>query len=304
MRTLVLGGNGFIGSHIVDACTQAGFDVRVLARDRYRYDSSVLSFIGDAFEEADLSNACAGGLDVVVHCADSATPSTADSDPFPYESLKGALSLVDALSAGNIEHLVYISSGGAVYGDVGSEPASENLPCEPLSVYGARKLAAETYLRVLCAKRNVTLTILRPSNPFGGRQEFKNGQGLLPLLIHKAIHDEVLDLYDFGESIRDFIHIDDVADAVVKVMQQHAAGVFNVSYGKGVKVLDLVDVVEQEFEHKFVKRFHPRRDFDVPSIVLDNRKLSLRCGWRPKIGFRRGLKRYLSEVRSTRWLRK
>jgi UDP-glucose 4-epimerase len=198
---------------------------------------------------------------------------------------------VQAMARKNVRKLVYISSGGTVYGNPISLPVNESAVLNPISIYGATKVAVENYLTILCAQLDIDLTIVRPSNPFGPRQYCKGAQGLIATLLDKAIYKQPIMLFDEGKAIRDYIYIDDLVQAIYQIINRGAVGIYNISYNSGYNVEDITSLVEQVTGHYFARILKPKREFDIVEIVLDSAKAQKDLDWKPMVEIEEGINR-------------
>jgi UDP-glucose 4-epimerase len=191
----------------------------------------------------------------------------------------------------NVKKLVYISSGGTVYGNPSSLPVNELAVLNPVSIYGATKVAVENYLTILCAQLDIDLTIVRPSNPFGPRQYCKGAQGLIATLLDKAIKKQPIILFDQGKAIRDYIYIGDLVQAIYQIIKQGAVGIYNISYNSGYSVENITSLAEQVTGHCFDRNLKPKREFDIDEIVLDSSKAQKELDWKPMVAIEEGINR-------------
>lgn len=292
MKCLVLGANGFIGSHLTDLLKQKTGYAASFARKEYLYNPDVKSYVGD-FSNKEALEAALIGHDCVIHSVSSSTPAIAAADPrFDIEAnLLPTIFLVQAMARKNVKKLVYISSGGTVYGNPLHLPVSEQTELKPVSVYGATKVAVENYLSILCTQLKIDLTIIRPSNPFGPRQYNKGSQGLIATLLDKAIKKQPIILFDNGNAIRDYIYIDDLIEAIYKSVIQGVTGIYNISYDAGYSVSNIKKCIEDITLHRFECNFLPKRDFDIDEIILDSTLARKKLNWKPTTTIEAGIQK-------------
>lgn len=301
MRVLVLGGCGFIGSHIVDALVASGHQVCVYTRSGRNTDeflSSVMYFQGDFCRAEGLDEALQG-VDVVIHCLSATTPSRGDADYLVdiNSNLVSTLHLLAKMEALNVKKLIYISSGGTVYGNPLTNPVTEETPASPICSYGIIKFAIENYLGLASRKWGLKATILRPSNVYGERQQLNTGQGLISTVIYNALCDKPLEIYGEGNAIRDFVYVRDVANLVVKTVGSDETGVYNVGSGRGMKVIETVNLVEKHLSFYVEKIYCPMRLFDVKAIVLGSKKAEKIFGWSASTDINVGIKNQIIWVK-------
>ena len=299
MRVAVLGGGGFIGSAIVDRLLTDGHAIRVFERPRiepyrtFRPGEQVEWQTGDFGSLADVTRAVAG-VDAVLHLIGTTLPGTSNLDTvYDVESnLVASLRLLRIMVDEGVSRIVFISSGGTVYGDPRYLPIDEAHPTEPRVSYGITKLAIEKYLLMYSRLHGMTVRILRVSNPFGERQRVETAQGAVAAFVRKAIRDEPLEIWGDGSVTRDYIHVTDVADAFARALvYDGAAQVFNISSGQGTSLNDLVGIIERVSGRPVARTYGPGRAFDVPVSVLDSSLARRELGWSPGISLEEGVAR-------------
>jgi UDP-glucose 4-epimerase len=297
LRCLVLGANGFIGSHIVDLLKSKFSYVASFARSSYFYNGEVKSYIGDFKNNDALENALVGH-DCVIHSISSSTPAIASADPkFDVEAnLLPTIYLVQAMAKHNVRKLIYISSGGTVYGNPKSLPVNECDALNPISIYGATKVAVENYLIILCAQFDIELAIVRPSNPFGPRQYCKGAQGLIATLLDNAIKEKPIVLFDNGKAIRDYIYIDDFTQAIYQIIKLNAVGIYNISSNTGYSIETITCLVEKVTGYDFERILKPKREFDSNEIVVDSTKAKTDLNWSPVVPIETGIKKQFDSM--------
>jgi UDP-glucose 4-epimerase len=301
-RCVLLGGTGFLGTHLARALHGAGARVRVLARrsghgaqlpadTEWRYGD-----IGDG--EAVL--AALDGAQTAVHLVHTTVPGSSMADPAAdvAGNLCAALSWLPRLQETGLRTLVFVSSGGAVYGIPRSETVCERHPTEPISSYGVTKLALEKYCRIYCAAAGVRCIILRPSNVYGPGQRLDKGQGVIGTLAHRALTGRPLDVWGEGRQVRDYVFVDDFAQAVLRVLAYRGEGsVFNVASGIGRTVMDVIEELKLQIGGGIAIRHLPGRPFDVPRNVLDSTFLQRETGWMPRVDLHDGIALSLERLR-------
>jgi UDP-glucose 4-epimerase len=297
MRCLILGGGGFIGSHIADRLIGIGCHVRIFERPRvlpYRkfFKNEKVEWIAGDFQSMADIESSVKETDVIFHLISTTLPKNSNDDlVYDVESnLIGTIKLLNAAIKNNIRKVLFISSGGTVYGTPKEIPISESHPTNPLVSYGICKLAIEKYLNFFYSKYGLEYSVLRVSNPFGARQRIDTAQGAVKVFLHKAIAGEVIDVWGNGDIVRDYIYIEDVVDAFIKALDYTGEyKIFNIGMGQGISINDLIKAIETLLHKKVEKRYLPGRDFDVPVNVLDTRRAREILGWNPRYSFQDGL---------------
>jgi UDP-glucose 4-epimerase len=285
MRILVLGGSGFLGSHIVDKFLAERHDVAVydLYPERFRRSPAGIKFYtGDFGNVGALDELIATGFDAVIHCVSTTTPKSSNESPeFDIQSnVIGTLYLLDICAKRNVGKVVFLSSGGTVYGDIGdSDKVDETHAVRPMCSYGVSKLTIEHYLDVYRHLRGLDYVALRLSNPYGERQSPLRALGALTVFLHKSLRRESVEVWGDGRVTRDFIYVGDVANAVYLATVKPVSGIFNVGTGTGLSLREVLVEISNVIGRETTVNWLASRSFDVPRIVLDATKLKRTTGW-------------------------
>jgi UDP-glucose 4-epimerase len=285
MRILVLGGSGFLGSHIVDKFLAEKHDVTVydLYPERFRRSPSRIKFhTGDFGNVGALDELIATGFDAVIHCVSTTTPKSSNESPeFDIQSnVIGTLYLLDICVKHNVGKLVFLSSGGTIYGDIGAKDmVDETHAVRPMCSYGVSKLTIEHYLDVYRHLRGLNYVALRLSNPYGERQSPLRALGALTVFLHRTLKGQNVEVWGDGSVTRDFIYVGDVANAVYLAAVRPVSGIFNVGTGTGLSLHDILNQIKLLTGREPVVEWHGPRAFDVPRIVLDATKLKNTTNW-------------------------
>ena len=295
MSVLVIGGNGFLGSSLVEGLRAAGKAARVLDVTPARGDvdwSGVDYRLGGVDDAQALADALAG-VDCVYHLASTTVPGSSNRDP-AYDvssNLLGSLRLIRAMSEAGVRRIVFFSSGGTVYGNPERLPVDERHPLRPISSYGVVKVAIENYLLMYQRLGVLDPLILRPSNPYGPRQSTSGMQGAIGAFLGKAKAGEGVSIWGDGGIVRDYIYVDDLVDLAVRAGASDACGVYNAGSGSGQSLNELCALVRELTGRPLPVEYLPGRDLDVSEIVLDNRAAVGRFGWAPRVSLRDGIGR-------------
>ena len=306
MRALVVGGNGFIGGHLVDSLLSNGWDVAVFDRSAPRYRPSlreVECFLADLGNETMLTAALPGS-DVVFHLASTTIPKSSNDAPvFDIQSnLVRTTRFLEICVKSNVARVVFLSSGGTVYGVPTSLPVSENHETNPICSYGIVKLAIEKYLYLFRRLYGLSYVVLRPSNPYGPRQDPMGEQGAVAVFMGCLARGLPIEIWGDGEIIRDFFHVSDLANAcLAAATSKTASAIFNVGSGKGTTLNELLEVIASIVEKPLDVAFLPDRPFDVPELVLDTKRARDQLGWFPEISLKEGLADTWQWISSLPW---
>jgi len=292
MHITVIGGNGFIGQHFVEGAVDLGHKVTVVGRKpMVAPPSQRFEYLAGGIRQLALNEDLMHRSDVICHFASSTVPATANSDPVADIStnLVETVELLERLKRFPGKKIIYLSSGGAVYGNPQQVPISETHPLNPLGSYGINKMAIEKYITMYSDFYGLTSTIIRPSNPYGPGQSGTGQFGAISTFLTKAMLGEPIKVFGGGAVIRDFIYITDLRDLLLKVLTCETSDVYNAGSGQGHSISDIIDLVEAVTGRNIPKEHLPHRPFDPKVIVLDNAKASRAFDWTPKIDIGLGI---------------
>jgi UDP-glucose 4-epimerase len=290
---LVTGGAGFIGSHVVDALLADGWQV-VVVDDLSTGDARRVA--GEAtLEVVDITDRA--GLDSVVdaarpaaifHLAAQASVTRSVSDPGRDLEINvhGTLNVLEAATRHDAP-VVFTSTGGALYGNEAILPTPEDTPPAPISPYGASKWAAEAYLTTWRESGGILHTICRLGNVYGPRQNPHGEAGVVAIFSHQLSHGETPTLFGFGKPTRDYVHVHDVAEALLAGLGH--AGVYNVSTGVETPVSRLFELLQAAADVTVEPELAPLRAGELERSCLDSSRARELLGWEPRIGLEEGL---------------
>ncbi|CAH2913889.1 MAG: UDP-glucose 4-epimerase (EC [uncultured Paraburkholderia sp.] len=306
MRITVFGGGGFIGSTIVDRLLRDNHEICVFERPRvdpyreFNKSEKVCWMTGDLTSVHDVTKAI-DGSDVVVHLVSTTLPKSSNDDPIydVQSNLVATLQLLNAMVAKNVRKMVFISSGGTVYGDPVYLPIDEKHPTNPKVSYGITKLAIEKYLLLYQYQYGIKANILRVANPYGERQRVETAQGAIGVFLDKALRQQAFEIWGDGTVTRDYLYIGDVAEAFARAVQYDGGeSVFNISSGYGTSLNEIIVKIEAILGHSVERTYRSRRAFDVPASVLDNSLAKRELGWEPKVTLDAGIRITAAWLRS------
>jgi UDP-glucose 4-epimerase len=231
----------------------------------------------------------------IVYAASISTPATSAGDP-ELEVIGNLLPLSRVLECAAQfpeRHLVYLSSGGTIYGD-NAVGACEDFPLRPRSYYGAGKAAAEALLHACVATSNWTAVSLRPSNLYGPGQPVSKGFAIVPTLFDRARDGKTFQIWGDGSIVRDYCYIDDLVRAIIAASAPAAADrfrVYNVASNQSTSILELVKACEQASGQRIAIEFMPARGIDVASVSPSARAIERDLGWSAETDLATGLRR-------------
>ncbi len=301
MRVLVTGGAGFIGSHVADGYLSAGHEVVVL-------DSLVHGRLeniptGAEFVHADIRDPEAGellrtgGFDIMNHHAAQMDVRISVTDPRFDASvnLDGLLNLLEAARAGGVKRVVYVSSGGVVYGEPEQRPTPETAPKLPESPYGVSKLAGEQYLYYYHRIHGLEYRALRYSNVYGPRQDPHGEAGVVAIFSTKLLNEDPLLIFGDGEQTRDYVYVGDVVRANLLLSEGHLPAAksldqrgFNVGTGVETSVNELARTLIRVSKQEVGMEYDEPRPGELRHSSLDTARLQ-RLGWTAATSLEEGL---------------
>jgi len=310
MRTLVTGGAGFIGSNLVDALLARGDEVTVLDNlstgRRVNLDGALTG--GARLAEVDVrDDAGVGALfadarpELVFHLAAQIDVRKSVEDPYfdAAVNVGGTANVLEAARAMGVDRVVFVSTGGALYGEGADKqlPLPESTPIAPLSGYGQSKYAAEGYLGLFERLHGLSGMSLRLGNVYGPRQDPLGEAGVVAIFCGLLKNGGRPTVYGDGTQTRDYIYVGDVVSAALAAGATRLGGAVNIGTGREASVLDLVDILAGlDGREDFTPEFAPERAGEVQRISLDAALAGRELGWEPQTTLEQGLAQTLATV--------
>jgi UDP-glucose 4-epimerase len=307
MRILVTGGAGFIGSHVADRMVALGHSVGVLDD----LSTGFREFVPPAarFFHADLADAAA--LDrclaefqpeVVIHHAAQIDVRKSVEDPRRDAAINilGSLALLESAVRHGVRKVIYASTGGALYGEGRSLPATEDHPVNPEAPYGASKHTVEHYLYIWKLLHKLDYTVLRYPNVYGPRQNPHGEAGVNAIFIGLMLEGKRPKIFGTGEQVRDYLHVDDVVWANELALEQGSGEIVNIGTGVGTSVNQIFATLKELLEFAGEPIYEAARPGEVQRIYLDATRARRVLGWQPRVEFREGLRRTVEWTRGSR----
>lgn len=307
-KTLIIGGAGFIGSHLIKLLNQQNSRELIVVggskEPKYQLPDNVVYRAVDANDVNELE-ALLDDSDEVIDLAYASVPKTSFDDPIEdiQVNLPLSVNLLQLASKANLKKFLLVSSGGTVYGNTRSLPIRETNPTMPISPYGITKLAIEKYANFYYELSALPVIIVRPSNPYGPNQLGKLSQGFVGAAIHAALNGKPI--FVFGESgtVRDYIFIDDLATGIMAALDFGKIGeIYNIGTGIGTNNMQIINTLNSSpmlKNNELMVKFLPERGFDVKSNILSSNKLGDISGWKPKVSLVDGLEKTFLWARET-----
>ncbi len=290
---IVTGGAGFIGSHVVDALLAD--DWRVVVVDDLSTGDARRVASEATLEVADITDR--GALDPVLDAARpaaifhlaaqaSVTSSVADPGRDLEINVRGTLNVLEGATRHGAP-VVYTSTGGALYGDRAALPTPEDTPPAPISPYGASKWAGEAYLTTWREASGIPHAVCRLGNVYGPRQTSHGEAGVVAIFSDQLWHGRAPTLFGFGKPTRDYVHVHDVAHALLSAVGN--PGVFNVSTGVETPVSRLFELLRAAANTTIEAELAPLRTGELERSCLDSSRAREELGWRAEIALEEGL---------------
>ncbi len=292
MRVLILGGNGFIGKNLADMLAANGesvtsFDLRLPAKRREK-----IRYVAGDFFDRDALDECTEGVDTVFHCICTINPGNSEELYFQgYEKdFIQTIRLLEIAKRKGIR-VIFLSSGGTVYGEQEQMPVREECVMKPINHYGNLKVCIENMMRIFNRLEGTDMKIARIANPYGPGQDYKKGVGFIDAALKSGLCGQALQVWGKGDIVRDYIYIEDVCGMLYAIARYEGEEeVFNLGTSDGRSQNDILAIARKWFPGLRVE-YREAREVDVRKIVLDNRKILKIYGKKP-IMLEEGMERY------------
>ncbi|MDH3294342.1 MAG: NAD-dependent epimerase/dehydratase family protein [Acidimicrobiia bacterium] len=295
---VVIGGGGFIGSHVCAALRRDRIPtvavgrtapVPVISGD----DIAERDFVEVNLDDWDRLAPLMAGAETVICLASSSLPASSNDDMGAevHQHVEATVGLAQMAARIGVRRFVFASSGGTVYGRASTVSVDELSPMEPMSAYGVSKLAIENYLRVLGNLTSMQTLSLRVANPYGPGQRTDRRHGFISTAIECGLRGSPLVIWGDGSTRRDFVFIEDVAQAFVAASRYDGPyPVINIGSGEATSLLEAVACVQEVLNVELDVRFEPGRPVDVPVNSLAINRAEAELDWRPTVDLKTGIR--------------
>lgn len=277
-KVLILGGTGFIGINLTRYFLQnPEYKITIFGRNRNRYllnlkeDSRIEVIEGEFGSNCDFDR-LVKGKDIIFHLISTTVPTTSNRNIAKEiaENIESTSILLEACVKYQIKKVVFLSSGGTVYGITENRKISEDMQTNPITSYGLQKLSIEKLLYLYSYMGGLDYRIIRLANPYGPFQKVNGVQGVIATFIYNILHGKELMVYGDGSIIRDYLYIDDVISAIVNIFSDNAKEkIYNVGSGIGRSINEIIIKVQQILGMEAKVRYVENRKVDVPVNILD-----------------------------------
>jgi UDP-glucose 4-epimerase len=309
MKVLVTGGAGFIGSHVVDLYIQSGYEVVIvddLSTGRAANLNPAAKFYRLDIRSPQLAEVFESERpDFVNHHAAQMNVRRSVSDPFfdADVNILGSLNLIECAKRYAVKHLVYISTGGAVYGEPEYLPCDEAHPVNPICQYGASKHTVEHYLYIYHVNYGLHYTVLRYPNVFGPRQDPYGEAGVVAIFTGQMLADQPVVINGDGEQVRDFVYVADCARGnLLALTNAPDHGIYNLGWGRGTSVNEIFSALQTITSYGRAPEYGPAKLGETRRIYLDAAKARQQLGWSPQTSLEDGLAQTVDYFRAAETL--
>ncbi len=300
---LVTGGAGFLGSHLVDSLIGAG--CRVVVVDDLSSGREANLHPAAELHRVDIRDAAAARIieqirpSAVLHLAAQVSVPASTRDPMrdAETNVLGTLNLMEAVRKIGDCRFLFVSTGGAIYGEPEDMPVDETAAKRPASPYGASKLAAENYLATYGAAYDFDYTVVRPANLFGPRQNAAGEAGVVAIFANAMLAGEAVKIFGDGDDERDFVYVSDAVDCIRRALVAGKRTAYNVGTGTGTSIHALFEELVSLTGYAKAPEHIGRRPGDLCRITLDASRAKRDLNWAPRTPLAEGLRRTVDYYR-------
>jgi len=311
VKILVTGGAGFIASHLVDRLVADGHHVVVVdnlsAGRRENVNPKALFYEVDICDAVSLEEVFKKEKPEVVdhHAAHVNVRKSVEMPAYDANiNILGSLNLCELSKQYQIKKFIYVSTGGAVYGEPKVLPVKETCPVEPLSQYGVSKHTVEHYLYIFYKLYGLNFTILRYPNVYGPRQSPHGEAGVVAIFSELLLQNIRPTIFGDGSKTRDYVYVDDIINANMIVLNNVGNGeIYNLGWGKEISDLEVFRTVRRALASNIEPIFGKKRPGEIDHISLDSSKAMEKLKWKPKVTFEDGIKlatQYYQKLKRTK----
>ncbi len=304
MKFLVIGGLGFIGSHLAESLIKNGHNVKILTKTFSKKSNIKILNKKIKIEKIDVTNFRKLGLcieqfkpDVIIHLAGNTSHSKSFEEPLKDvdSNAKSTLFMLEKIRELDLKCKFLLGSTFIVIGKPKKLPVNENTPCNPTTIYGTNRLASEYFCKIYHDVYGLDTNIFRITNSYGPREQVIPKKNAVNFLIYKAFKKEKISIYNKGMFFRDFIYVDDVISGINIILKNGKSGeLYWISSGKKTWFYQFGNILEEitGCEVKYSETPTYTKKVDVGNFVVNNSKLKS-LGWKQKVNLEKGIKKTL-----------
>ncbi|MEO7923973.1 MAG: NAD-dependent epimerase/dehydratase family protein [Chitinophagaceae bacterium] len=298
MRTLILG-NGLIGKAIARKLVTAKHDIVIASRSA---DDKIdgVKYVQNSFEEIVNNATLFANADNVIHTICTSSPASSMQDIYKdaYENVLLNVKLIEMLRQHPVQKLIFLSSGGSVYGNEAVTDVDEKHPTHPISAYGVAKINVEKYLYLYGYHFGLNYLVLRPSNVYGYIKNLKKSQGVINHIIDCTLRNKQFKLWGSLENRKDYLYVDDLAEAVAIALQRkekYTTAIYNLSNGITSSLGMIITMVEKVTGKRMNMEVQEGAKFDVSSINVNGFLFKTDFNWTPQYDIESGIRKIISQ---------
>lgn len=300
MKYLVLGGAGFLGKNLCikllkdENASVVSYDRNYVQLTNFENVNTInFKSIQGNFETIENCDKLVEGFDVIFHLISSTVPGSKNNNiQLEMESnILPSLKILDSCIKYKCK-LIFISSGGTVYGKTGEKSINENFPTNPICHYGIQKLIIEKYILLYKQLYDLDCRIIRLSNPYGPYQSPNSGQGAITTFVYNAINNIEINILGDGNIVRDYIYVDDAIQGIINISNDKGEFVlFNLGSGNGKSLIQIIQIIEKILQKNCKVNYLEKRNVDVPYNVLNVDRYKKVCKVYDMIDLKEGIEK-------------
>lgn len=305
-NVLIIGSTGFIGKNIVESLLTIECTIVLIIKESAKVPENFLNNDSIKITRANLNDIetiqktiKSYKIDTVIHLASKLIPSSPYEDFMVelYEIIIPTYQLLELLAVEQIK-IIFFSSGGTIYGQTKLDTIKETHKLNPINYYGHSKLMIEEYIQLLNKSKNLSFVILRPSNVYGKYQRIEAKQGFIAVAIGKMLNHSTLEVWGDGETIRDYIDVQDLAKMTTEIINKNVTDqIINIGSGEGTSLNQIIQYLEHILDTNMDVVYSNSRKTDVDKMILDIKKLQSMIHYKPK-DIKQGIKDFLKQINS------
>lgn len=296
MRVVIFGGAGFLGKNISLYLAKCGYDVIVFDRvDSPKFSKSIGYFKGNFSDTEKAAEVIREG-DCILHLSWNSVPADGNSNIISClnDDVISSVRFFQKCVEKKVSKIIFLSSGGAIYGIPQYLPIDEKHITAPTTAYGINKFTVEKYLELITSKTDTKAFVIRLANIYGAFQRPFTRQGVVASFLASVLLDKSINIWGDGSAVRDYIYVDDLSRLIALISDYNGdSAVYNVGSGVGCSVNDIIDVVEKVTGKTVEKTYSPSYAGDVGKNVLDCSKAFSELGWKAQVSLDEGIKKML-----------